>query len=621
LGYFWEEKERDLREMNFSKKNLNPFLYLAILVLIFVYPFIVKNPFFFWETMLICIIGMVTMGLNVLTGYTGLISLGQAGLYAVGAYTGALLGVKLGMSFFPALILSTLFAAGIGALLAYPTIRVSGVYFAMVTIAFGLVIENILIEWHGLTKGPVGIDGIPPVQIGSFKFKEQHYFYLIALSLFACIILTKNLIQSKYGRSFKAVGVSQIGAETSGINALAMRSLAFIFSAAWAGAAGHYFAYLNLYLSPEIFQFDTSLLFLVIIIFGGLGTILGPIVGTGILVILPEILQRFANYRLIVYGGLILILLYFMPMGLVGWLNQFLRRIRPNLFTARDDFIEGKTEIKLSEALLIRGGLTIPGESKVAGNGFLLESKGITKRFGGLVAVDGLSMGIKPNTIHALIGPNGAGKTTLINIISGIYQPTEGEIYFRREKVDNLSPSVISRKGIGRTFQTTQLFGDMTVCENVMTGFYPHIHYGLIRSFLQTYSMRKEENEIREQALELLNFVGYKGKSEELARNLPFGHLRLVEIARALALNPYLLLMDEPAAGLTGKEIKDLDNLLNNIRKYNISVLLIEHHVDLVMSLSDTITVLDYGRKISEGDPETVRNDPAVIRAYLGSSV
>jgi ABC-type branched-subunit amino acid transport system ATPase component/ABC-type branched-subunit amino acid transport system permease subunit len=607
--------------MSFSKKTLNVFLYLAILVLIFVYPFIVKNPFFFWETMLICIIGMVTMGLNVLTGYTGLISLGQAGLYAVGAYTGALLGVKLGMSFFPALILSTLFAAGIGALLAYPTIRVSGVYFAMVTIAFGLVIENILIEWHSLTKGPVGIDGIPPVQIGSFKFKEQHYFYLIALSFFACIILIKNLIQSKYGRSFKAVGMSQIGAETSGINALAMRSLAFIFSAAWAGAAGHYFAYLNLYLSPEIFQFDTSILFLVIIIFGGLGTILGPIVGTGILVILPEILQRFADYRLIVYGCLILILLYFMPMGLVGWLNQFLRRIRPNLLTARDDFIEGKTEIRLSEALLTRGGLTIPGESEVAGDGFLLESKSITKRFGGLVAVDGLSIGIKSNTIHALIGPNGAGKTTLINIISGIYQPTEGEVYFRREKVDNLSPSMISRKGIGRTFQTTQLFGDMTVCENVMTGFYPHIHYGLIRSFLQTYSMRKEENEIRERALELLNFVGYKGKSEELARNLPFGHQRLVEVARALALNPYLLLMDEPAAGLTGREVKDLDNLINNIRKYNISVLLIEHHVDLVMSLSDTITVLDYGRKISEGNPETVRNDPAVIRAYLGSSI
>lgn len=606
--------------MLLNKNKLRPFLYAAILVLIFVYPFIVKNPFFFWETILICIVGMVTMGLNLLTGYTGLISLGQAGLYAIGAYTGALLGVKLGMNFFPALIISTLFAAVIGALLAYPTIRVSGVYFAMVTIAFGLVVENILVEWHGLTKGPVGIDGIPPVQIGSFKLKEQHYFYLVALSFFLCIILVKNLVQSKYGRSFKAVGVSQIGAETSGINALAMRSLAFIFSAAWAGAAGHYFAYLNLYLSPEIFQFDTSILFLVIIIFGGLGTILGPVLGTAILVILPEVLQRFADYRLIVYGGLILILLFFMPMGLVGAMNQFLRRIRPRLFIAKDVLIEGKTDIKLSETVLNRRGSSIEGSGGVSKIRFLLEGKNITKHFGGLVAVNGLSMEIKPNTIHALIGPNGAGKTTLINVISGIYQPTSGEIYFRGKRVDRLSPSIISQKGIGRTFQTTQLFGDMTVCENVMAGFYHHIKYGLIRSFLQTSSMRKEEKEIREQALELLNFVGYKGRSEELAKNLPFGYQRLVEIARALALNPYLLLMDEPAAGLTNKEIKELDNLINNIRKLDVTVLLIEHHVDLVMGISDTITVLDYGRKISEGDPETVRNDPTVIRAYLGST-
>ena len=604
--------------MIFGKKMPTSFIYLIILFLIFIYPFAVKDPFYFWETMLICITGMVAVGLNLLTGYTGLISLGQAGLYAIGAYTGALVGIKLGISFFPALIISALFSAGIGALLAYPTIRVSGVYFAMVTIAFGLVVENILVEWHGLTKGPVGIDGIPPVQIGGFKLKEQYYFYLIALSFFACIILVKNLILSKYGRGLRAVGMSQIGAETSGINALAIRSLAFIFSAAWAGIAGHYFAYLNLYLSPEIFQFDTSILFLVTIIFGGLGTIIGPIVGTAILVILPEVLQRFAHYRLIVYGGLILILLFFMPQGLIGSLNQFLKRFAPKLFKARDVILEGRANVELSETLLNRGRLTNQGKKGISGNGYLIESKNITKQFGGLVAVNNLSMNIKPNTIHALIGPNGAGKTTLINVISGIYQPTSGEIYFRGEKIDHLSQSMVAQKGIGRTFQTTQLFGEMTVCENVMTGFYPHVQYGLIQSFLQTASMRKEEKNLKDWALELLNFVGYKGKSEESAKNLPFGHQRLVEIARALALNPYLLLMDEPAAGLTGKEIEELDNLINDIRRLSITILLIEHHVNLVMGISDTVTVLDYGRKISEGDPETVRRDPAVIMAYLG---
>ncbi len=597
-----------------DKKPYTSFIYAIILGLIFIYPFVVKDRFYFWESMLICIMGMVAVGLNLLTGYAGLISLGHAGLYAIGAYTGALIGIKLGINFFPALLISVLFSAGIGALMAYPTVRVSGVYFAMVTIAFGLLVENILIEWHGLTKGPVGIDGIPPVKIAGFRVTEQYYFYLIAISFFASIILIKNLIHSKYGRSLKAVGMSQIGAETSGINALSIRSLAFILSAALTGMAGHYFAYLNLYLSPEIFQFDTSILFLVIVIFGGLGTILGPVVGTIILVVLPEILQKFADYRLIVYGGLLLVILFFMPRGVMGSLNQLLERLRPKASNDEGGMSVVAGEIRSREGLLDRGQL-------MNGNDNLVEIKNLTKQFGGLIAVNDVSINIRPNTIHALIGPNGAGKTTLMNVISGIYKPTKGEIHFRKTKIDDLSQSMIARKGIGRTFQTTQLFAEMSVCENVMTAFYPDIRYGLAQSFLQTTSMRKVERKIREQAKELLNFVGYKGKSEELAKNLPFGHQRLVEIARALALNPYLLLMDEPAAGLTGKEIQELDNIVNNIRNFGLTIFLIEHHVNLVMGISDTVTVLDYGRKISEGNPDLVRRDPAVIKAYLGGKV
>jgi len=595
------------------KKPYTPFLYAVIVGLIFVYPFIVKDRFYFWESMLICITGLVAVGLNLLTGYAGLISLGHAGLYAIGAYTGALIGIKLGMNFFPSLVISVLFSAAIGALLAYPTVRVSGVYFAMVTIAFGLLVENILIEWHSLTKGPVGIDGIPSVKIGAFKFTEQYYFYLIAISFFVSIILVKNLIHSKYGRSLRAVGMSKIGAETSGINALSIRSLAFILSAALTGLSGHYFAYLNLYLSPEIFQFDTSILFLVIIIFGGLGTVFGPIIGTIILVALPEILQKFSDYRLIVYGGLLLVILFFMPRGVAGSLNQLLKRLRSKPLDDEVGIDAASGGIRLRDGLLDHGRL-------VNGDSNLIEIKELTKQFGGLIAVNGISISIRPSTIHALIGPNGAGKTTLMNVISGIYKPTKGEIYFRGEKIHDLSQSMIAKKGIGRTFQTTNLFGEMSVCENVMAAFYPHIQYGLAQSFFQMPSMRKREREIEEQAEELLNFVGYKGKSEELAKNLPFGHQRLVEIARALALNPYLLLMDEPAAGLTVREIRELDNLINNIRNFGLTIFLIEHHVNLVMGISDKVTVLDYGRKICEGDPDSVRRDPAVIKAYLGGT-
>jgi ABC-type branched-subunit amino acid transport system ATPase component len=303
-----------------------------------------------------------------------------------------------------------------------------------------------------------------------------------------------------------------------------------------------------------------------------------------------------------------------MPRGVIGSLNQLLKGLRPKPSNDEVGISVAAGGIKLRKGLLDRGRL-------MNGDGNLVEIKNLTKQFGGLIAVNDISITIRPNTIHALIGPNGAGKTTLMNVISGIYKPTKGEIYFREGKIDDLSQSMIAKKGIGRTFQTTHLFGEMSVCENVMAAFYPHIQYGLTQSFFQMSSMRKQEREIEEQAMELLDFVGYKGKSEELAKNLPFGHQRLVEIARALALNPYLLLMDEPAAGLTVREIQELDNLINNIRNFGLTIFLIEHHVKLVMGISDEVTVLDYGRKICEGDPDSVRRDPVVIKAYLGGTV
>jgi len=597
------------------------FFYLPLLIIVYIYPYIFTDPFVIWETMMVCIVGTLAVGLNVLTGFTGLISLGHAGLYCIAAYTGALLGIKLGITFFPALVISVIFTTLIGAILAFATLRVSGIYFAMVTIAFGLVVENIVTEWQDMTNGPTGLDGILPVQIWGVKFTEQYYLYLIVITFIVAILLGKNLVQSKYGRGLRAVSMNQIGAEISGINSLRIRILSCVFSAACAGVAGHYYAYLNLFLSPRYFNFDLSILFLVIVIFGGLGTILGPIVGTIILVVLPEILQQFAEYRLIVYGVLLLVVLGLVPTGIVGSLKQLVERFVPRIFRVKVEMVEGKNGREINDHLLGRGRLALKENGSNVRDNVLIEIKDLTKRFGGLIAINNFQMTIEPNTIHALIGPNGAGKTTLVNVISGIYRPTKGQVCFKGDRIDELPNWMIGKMGISRTFQTTKLFSDLSVCENVMVGFSQQIEYGLVRSLVHSPFMIREERVLREQALELLDFVGYKGDANNFAKNLPFGYQRLVEIARALAVNPSLLMLDEPAAGLTRKEISDLDNLINNIREFGVTILLIEHHVDFVMGISDKVTVLEYGKKLAEGNPEKMKRDPAVIEAYLGSSI
>ncbi len=466
--------------------------------------------------------------------------------------------------------------------------------------------------------GPTGLDGIPPVRFLGYFFSEQAYMYLLAFTFIAVIYIGKNLVNSKFGRGFKAVYMSQLGAGSSGIHPLRIRMVATVFAAACAGVAGHYFAYLNLYLSPDIFTFDLSILFLLIVIFGGLGTVLGPIVGTVFLVLLPEFLQYLMQYRMIVYGALLLFVINLMPRGAVGSIHILLEKVFPKFFQPEPINVSGQGGWLKESSIMSQ--VQRP-EKTQRSDDVLVEARDITVRFGGLYALTDFSMNIKRNSIHALIGPNGAGKTTFINVISGIYSPTSGEVIYNGNAVHNKPDWSVARSGIARTFQTTQLFSDMKIYENVMVGFHEQIDYGITGAILSTRGMEEEEKVLKNRALELLDFVGFRGDANNLAKNLPFGHQRLVEIAKALALNPTLLLMDEPAAGLTGKEIDDLDDVINRIQKLGTTILLIEHHVELVMGVSDTITVLVYGEKLSEGNPDEVRRDPAVIEAYLGGTV
>jgi len=567
---------------------------------------------------LLALIGIFTIiasGLNVLTGMTGLVSLGHAGLFAVGAYFAALADVDYGIPYWFSLPLGIVMAALVGGLLALTTLRVTGIYLAMITIAFGMIIRDVLLQWTWFSKGPWGITKIPPPKFGSFVFSPAQKYYLIVLLTILVLIAIRNLRESRWGRAFIAVRESPIAAASLGVNAYRTQTLAFTISAALAGLGGAIYAHQESVISPDLFTFDASLLFLIIVILGGLGSTLGPLIGGAFLLTLPEMLHGFEDYRLIVYGSAILICLYFMPLGVSGLWEEFMesrRQKQPQVnmvgnFQPR--FSDPPNEVELS----VKNSQAEKKEKSV-----LINLEGVTVTFGGVRAIDNVSLSVRENTIHALIGPNGAGKTTLINVISGIYRPASGEVNFRGQNIALLKSHEIAQHGIGRTFQHTQLFGEMSVLDNILIGSHLGLRENLWESMGHWPSLLSKEEKAKRHAEGLLDFVGYSGSPMEKAKNLAFGHQRIVEIARALALRPKLLLLDEPAAGLSAEEMGALADLIGKIRNQGVTILLIEHHMDLVMGISDGILVLNYGKKIAEGSPAEIQSNKAVIQAYLG---
>ena len=364
--------------------------------------------------------------------------------------------------------------------------------------------------------------------------------------------------------------------------------------AAFAAAGGCLYAFLAGFVSPDSFTMQTSILFLLIVLFGGLGRVTGPVVGSGVLIILPEVLHRLADYRLVMYGALLLGSIYFLPGGVVGALAQ-----RARLRSAADDAPPRAWR---------------PGAREAPP----LHARGLEIHFGGIAALAEGNLTLLSGRVHGLIGPNGAGKTTLLNILSGYYRPSTGVVDFGPRSLAGLPPHRIARAGIGRTFQTAHLFETMTVLENVMVGLTGGRPGSLAAALVGLHAVSAGEARLTMEARGLLAFVGYRGDPDELARNLPFGHKRLVELARTLARRPAVLLLDEPAAGLSQEEIASLAELIARIREAGTSVLLIGHHMDLVMSVSDAITVLNHGRVIAVGAPAVVQRDPAVVEAYLG---
>ncbi|MBK1661797.1 branched-chain amino acid ABC transporter ATP-binding protein/permease [Paracraurococcus ruber] len=559
------------------------------------------------------ILGIVVIGLNILVGFAGLVSLGQAALMGLGAHAAALLALRADWPFAACLAASVLVPALMGAVLAFPTVRVRALYLTVITIAFGFVFVNVLREWVSFTGGASGLASIPrPTLFGERLMATRaagfNYYYLIAVCLMLALWVQWALARSRYGRAMRATAESENAARALGINVTATRTLAFAISAGLAGLGGGLFANLALFVNYETFTFSASIELLLMTILGGSGTLAGPVVGTAVLFAASQALQGLQEWQTFAYGALLALVLFLMPEGIVGGLARLRAKLAgrgaqerqtgawPHFVPGFDALTQDRDE---------------PGQAT-------LITRDLTLRFGGLTAVNMVDMEVRSGTVHALIGPNGAGKSSLLNVVSGFYRASAGTVTLFGQAVKDQPPHVLARLGVARSFQNTELFGRMTVLENVLVGCHIRYQATLAETLLRLPRFLREERERLAEARLLLEVVGLTDFAGEQARNLPFGHQRRLEIARALALRPKLLLLDEPAAGLTHGEIEDLVALIRGLAARGMTVILVEHHVEMIMAVSDRVTVLDHGEVIADGPPEQVQDDRAVIEAYFG---
>jgi len=567
-------------------------------------PAVISNPYYMRFLEIAALYGIAALALSLVYGKGGIVSLGHMGLFGIGAYISAVLSLKFGWPVWIAMIVAVVVSGFAGWLLALSSARLVGVYLAMTTVAFNIVVERLIVQFPDLTDAAAGMINIPTFNLFGHLLDLESFYYLILLAWLVSLYMVHNFNTSSWNLVTNSLRETPTACLFMGNSVPGLKVLLFVVSAIIIGGAGVLFAHMMGRLNYNNFTWDQSVVLLAMVVLGGKRELLGPSMGAAILIFIPIFFGGLVEYMNIVYALILLFFLLVTPTGIIGWIRRGWNQARVFLPQGR----EWKLTQPVYSVNYARGGDTRP----------IVEVVNVTKTFGGLTALRNVSLSIQPGQIHALIGPNGAGKTTLVNVITGLYPPDGGDVRIRGTSVHGKTPDKIALLGVGRTFQQPSLVAEMTTAENMQVAIHHRLRAGIVSTLLGLPRHHRMRAAARSEALDSLHAVGLADAANVPVGQLPHGYQRLVEIARALGVHPRLLIVDEPAAGLAPKEMEHLQRLLQVIRSNGIAILVIEHNMEFIMSIADWISVLDFGVRIAEGLPAEIQRNEAVLAAYLG---
>jgi branched-chain amino acid transport system permease protein len=552
---------------------------------------------------MVCIYVILATSFNLLIGFSGLFAFGHATFYALGAYTTAILVSRYHLPFPLPLIASMLVTGAVGLAVALPSLRISGIYLIITTLALQVIAIDAITNWTSLTGGPSGISGIPPLTIFGHSFAGPTHFLPAAVTAAAgCFLITRHIGNSPFGRALRAMRENETAAASIGKNIFYMKVSVFGLAAALASVAGSLFAYYISYVGADSFQVSETVLILSMVVVGGTGNLFGSAIGAAILVLLPQILA-FADLpsvvagqlRLLIYGCVLILFLVFRPEGMLRETRHSFRRVRQASGTP----------------------VLPPPEAITAQSGPMLQGTGLQKRFGGIVAVQSLDIALFAGRITGLVGPNGAGKTTAFNLLTGFLRADAGAILYKGQTLGNLKPHERVRAGIARSFQDLRLFTGMSVLENVLVALPNQSGDHLGALFLRPRAVRREDDANTARAFEILEFIGLGDRAMDLADDLSYAEEKLLVVARLLATGAEVLLFDEPLSGLDGAAMDKIIGLLRQLAQANKAICIIEHNLDAIRNACDHLVYLDEGRALAEGDPQALMQDPELVQRYF----
>jgi branched-chain amino acid transport system permease protein len=587
-----------------TKIDLFPVVGIAAFVLVLAAVPLAAPAFYVTLGNYIGLYSMVALGLVLLTGVAGQTSFGQAAFVGLGAYTTAFLTTKYGASPWLTLVIGLAITGSVALFLGFITLRMRGHYLPLATIAWGISLYYVFGNLE-ILGGHTGMTGIPALSLGGFELKdERRYFFLIWLLVLGAMWATRNILDSRPGRAIRALKGGLDMVEAFGVDAARLKIVVFVYAALLACVSGWLYAHLQRFVNPTPFGINQGIEYLFMAVVGGAGSVWGAVLGATLITVLKEALQdvlpailgRQGNFELVVFGILMVLILQFARDGVWPWIARMLPKREPPP---------------------VAGAAPLPVHAPAAGDGPLLRVDKVRKQFGGLVAVADLSFEVRPGEILGLIGPNGAGKSTTFALISGALPLTSGQVYLRERGIGGCPPYEIARLGLGRTFQHVKLIASMSVLDNVAIGAWLRGASNVAQAALRLD--RAEEARTKAEAARAIARVGLAAHTFDAAGSLALGQQRIVEIARALAADPTLLLLDEPAAGLRYLEKQELARLLRALKAEGMTILLVEHDMDFVMGLTDRLVVMDFGEKLAEGAPADIQRNAAVREAYLGS--